>query len=180
MWRDRQTSSISLPKWGFLDQTPDQSHLPTQKRVHVHPALMTGLRGGLIYCVLLLALRLGLRLLLPESVRNADWFQLVILACYVGFAALMQAGIAMKVARKIKSFNGVHGLFASFTAGCVMTLSVLVINILFGGTINAQFSWQIFSLAVNWGALLSLLGMMVMRLPEDQTNVSDSDLGFEA
>jgi Zn-dependent protease with chaperone function len=180
LWRDRRTNSTSLPKWGFLDQAPDQPHLLTQKRLQVYPALMMGLMGGLIYCCLLLILRVGLRILLPESVRDADWFKLVLFYTgYLGWAALMQAGIAMKVVRKIKSFNGVHGLFAAFTAGCVMTLGMLGVNILFGGTINAQFSWQVFSLAVNWGALLSLLGIMVMRLPKDRTNVSASDLGFE-
>jgi len=181
LWRDRRTNSTSLPKWGFLDQTHDQPHLPTRKRLQVHPALMMGLMGGLTYCCLLLILRLGLRILLPESIRDENWFELVLFYVgYLGLAALMQVGIAIKVARETKSLNGVHGLFAAFTAGCVMALGILVINILFGGTINAQFSWQIFSLIVNWGGLLSLLGMMVMRLPKDRTNVSDSDLGFEA
>jgi len=181
LWLNLRTDLTSLPTWAFLDQTSEQPYLPAQKRLQVHSALMRGLMGGLIYCVLLLILRLGLRLLLPEPVRNADLFKLVLLYVgYIGFAALMQAGIAMKVARQVKYFNGIHGLLAAFTAGCVMTLGALVINLLFGGKIDAQIAWLIFSPSVNWGALLSLLGMMFMRLPKYRTNVSDSNLEFEA
>lgn len=156
----------SLPKWAFLDRTPDQPHLSTSKQLQVHPAFMTGLIGGLIYCVLLLALCLGLRLL-PEPVRNADWFKLVLLyADQIGFAALMQAGIAMRIARQVRYFNSIHGLFAASMAGYVMTLTALVLNLLFGGTVDARFAWIVFSQIVNWGTLLSLLTMMVIRLPK--------------
>ncbi len=176
LWRVHQTNSTSLSTWGFLDQLPDQTHLSTQKQIQLHPALMTGLKGGLIYCVLLLALRLGLRLLLPESVRNTDWFKLVLLyAVPIGFSVLMRAGIAMKIARQVKDFKGIHGLFAAFIAGCVMAWSVVVLNLLFGGTINTELVWMTFSLSVNWGALLSLLGMMVMRLPKYQMNGAVQD-----
>ena len=180
LWLDRRTNSTSLPRWGFLDQTPDQPHLPTQKRLQVHPALMTGLMGGLIYCVLLLVLRLGIRILLPETVRDLDWFKLVFFyGGNLGLAACMQAGIAMKVARRNKSLNKILGLFAAFIAGCTMTLGVIVTNLLFGGTVDVQFAWQTFSLGVNWGTLLSLLAMTVMRLPSYRANVSGSDIKIE-
>ncbi|MCG8346465.1 MAG: M56 family metallopeptidase [Chloroflexales bacterium] len=173
LWQVRRTNSTSGPTWGFLDQIPDQAHLPTQQPLQVHPAFMTGLMGGLIYCVLLLILRLGLRFLLPESVWEADEFKLVLFyAGYIGLATLIQAGIAMKVARRIRSFGKFHGLFAAFTAGCVMALGALVTNLLFSGTVNAQFAWTTFSLTVNWGALLALLGMMILPKPSNQANLS--------
>ena len=37
-----------------------------------------------------------------------------------------------------------------------MTAGVLGLNLLFGGTVDAQFIWFTFSQVVNWGALLSL------------------------
>jgi Zn-dependent protease with chaperone function len=173
LWRVRHTHSTSRPTWGFLDQTPDQAHLPAQQPLQVHPAFMTGLMGGLIYCVLLVMLRLGLRFLLPESVRDADEFKLVLFyAGYIGLAALIQAGIAMRVARRIRAFGRFHGLFAAFVAGCVMTLCVLAVNLLFSGTINIQFAWTTFSLTVNWGALLALLGMMILPKPRGRANLS--------
>jgi Zn-dependent protease with chaperone function len=180
LWHKRQPDSTFMPRWGFLDQMPDQIHQPTQKRLEIYPALRAGLMGGLGYCGLLLVLRLGRLIFLPESVRNSEWAVLVFWAVgNLGLAVLMQTGIAMKVARNIQSFNKVHGLFAAFIAGCVMTISVLVLNLLFGGTIDAQFIWSNFSLIVNFGALLSLLGMMMVRLPKNRANISDSDVGFE-
>ena len=179
LWGERRTNLTSLPTWGFLEQPTDPIHLPTQSRMQIYPVLKTGLVCGLIYCGLLLVLRLGIRILLPESMRDSDGFKIVLLyAGYIGLAALMQAGIALKVFRQTQSFQSVQGLFAAFTAGCVMALGVLLINLLIGGTIDPQFIWTTFSMIVNWGSLPSLLGMMIC-LPQDRAKGPDSNLRFE-
>lgn len=165
LWRDRlrPTYSTSLPSWVFLEQTSHQLNLPTQNQPQFRSTFITGLINGLTYCGLLLVIRLILRVIIPESVRGADWFKLILYFMgYIGFAALMQTVVAVKIARRVKYLNFIHGLFAAFTAGCVMTLGVLLVNLLFGGTIDFQFAWNIFSQIVNWGALLALLVMVVV------------------
>jgi Zn-dependent protease with chaperone function len=176
LWRDYITNSTSFPKWGFLDKPPTQLHLQHHKQLQIHYAFVRGLKGGLMYCVLMLALRLGLHFFVPESVRNTDWFKLIlILAVPISFAALMQAVIAIKTARRVKNLHSIHGLFSAFNAGCIMTLGILVLNLLFGGTIDTHFAWMIFSLVVNWGSLLCLLGMIFINFPKNQTTVSNSE-----
>jgi FlaA1/EpsC-like NDP-sugar epimerase len=119
-----------------------------------------------IYFVLLLIIRLGIRAFLPESVRNSEVNLSLLAIVQLGLAVLIQVGIAMKVARTVRSFNKVHGLFAAFTGGCVMSVSALAFNFLFGGAIDIQFAWKILSWTISWGALLSLLGMLILRLPK--------------
>src|SRR5438067_8559481 len=45
-----------------------------------------------------------------------------------------------------------HGLFAGFVAGCVMTAEFLGLNLLFGGRAEPGFIWQVFTQIVNQGA----------------------------
>jgi hypothetical protein len=158
LWHQSQPNSTFLPKWGFLDQMPNQVHQPIQ--LEVYPAIRMGLIGGLIYCCLLLVIRLGIRAFLPEPVRLS-----FLITVQMGLAVLMQAGIAVKVARTVQSLDKVYGLFAAFIAGCVMTVGVLALNLLFGGTITPQFTWTVLSPIVNGGTLVSLLAMLILRLP---------------
>jgi Zn-dependent protease with chaperone function len=171
-WHKRQPDSTFLPRWGFLDQMPSQIHQPTRCQLEIHPALRVGLMGGLIYGGLLFALRLGLYTFLPKSITDSASYNTILLfGCYVGLATLIQLGVAIKVARKVQSFHKVHGLLAAFTAGCVMTLTALILSALFGRKIDAEFIWRIFSLIVNCGAMLSLLGMIMVRLQKNRETV---------
>ncbi|RCJ27321.1 hypothetical protein A6S26_12870 [Nostoc sp. ATCC 43529] len=175
--RDRLhlTYSTSLPSWVFLEQTSHQIDLPTQNQPQFRSTFITGLINGLTYCGLLLVIRLILRVIIPESVRDADWFKLILYFIgYIGFPALMQTVVAVKIARRVKYLNIIHGLFAAFTAGCTMTLGVLLVNLLFAGTINFQFAWNIFSQIINWGALLALLAMLIVTSTKRKIDLSRS------
>ncbi len=166
-----QSDSTYSPKWGFLDRMPDLLYPLPQKRLEIFSVLKMGLISGFIFCGLLLALRLGIRIALPESIRGSEDFLWIFSIGQIGLTALVQSGTAMKVARTVESFRKVQGLFAAFIAGCVMSVSVLVLNLFFGGTITPQFAWIIFSQIVNYGAMLSLLAMMMVCLPKNRANV---------
>jgi Zn-dependent protease with chaperone function len=165
LWQQRQPDSTYSPRWGFLDQTPVQVHQPPIQ-LEAYPA-KTGLIGGLIYCGLLLLIRLGIRAFLPEPVRNSEVNLSFLMYGQMGLAVLMQAGIAVKVARTAQSLPKVYGLFAAFIAGCVMIVSVFILNLLFGGTINSQSAWKTISQILNGGTLLSLMVILILRLPKD-------------
>lgn len=174
LWHHRQPNSTFSPRWGFLDRTPDLVHQPIQ--LEVYPALKTGFIGGLIYCGLLLVIRLAIRTFLPDSVRNSEVNLLFLIDGQMGLAVLMQAGIAMKVARSVRSLGKVYGLFAAFIASFIMTVGVLALNLLFGGTITPQITWTTLSSIVNGGTLMSLAGMLILPLSRKREHVSAQDM----
>ncbi len=154
-WHGRMTA-VSEANWAFLDSSPQSPTLPRQPPLRPGLALVIGLVGGFTFCGLLLVARIVLRLGLSETVRSTDAFALTFYYGQIAAAVLIQAGTAAIVAGWVRRVGTWHGLFAAFIAGCVMTAGVLGLNLLFGGTVDAQFIWFTFSQVVNWGALLSL------------------------
>jgi Zn-dependent protease with chaperone function len=152
----RNVTSAVESSWAFL--TSPFQELMWRRQAPFRPglALTIGFMGGLAFFGLLLLARIALRLSLPDSVRDTDEFRLVFFVIQVGVAALMQAGVAAIVAGWVQRLGALHGLFGAFVAGCVMTVGVITLNLLFGGTISPQLAWSIFSQVVNEGALLSL------------------------
>ena len=119
-------------------------------------ALTVGLIVGFTFCGLLLLTRIVLRISLPEAVRNTDDFRLAFFVTQIAVAALMQAGAAALVAAWVQRLGAIHGLFSAFVAGCLMTVGVLTLNLVFGGTVDLQFAWNTFSQVVNEGGLLAI------------------------
>jgi Zn-dependent protease with chaperone function len=162
-WQRKLTGSTLVSRWVFLDSPCCQVYLPTYKKIQLYPALMLGLKGGLLYCLLLISILLLLRLVLPESVRETAVFKLLLFyAGFISLAVLMQVAIAIKTTKKIKYLGVIHGLFAAFIAACVMVLGAFVILVMFGGRLDLSFALMIFKMIVNWGALLSLLAVLFL------------------
>lgn len=120
-------------------------------------ALTIALMSGLMYCAFLLLARIGLRIIVSETVRDTDQYRYMFYLIQIAVAVLFQAGVAALVTAWVPRLEAVHGLFAAFVSGCVMTFGLLALNVLFGGTLNIQFVWDTFSQIVNEGALLSIL-----------------------
>lgn len=152
----RRTHSVAEASWAFLEAPPLAPLSAQQVPLRPRPAIITGLAGGVMYYILLLVIRLGLRLAVPEAQRTTDEFLLSFFMGTIALAALMQIGVAVIVAAWVRRLGWVHGLFAAFVAGCAMTLGNLGLNLLFGGTMNLTFVWYVFSQIVNDGALLAL------------------------
>ena len=155
-WFGRRRAASDSSSWAFLTSSPQPFSLVRQAPFRPGLALTLGLLTGLGFCGLLLFIRIGVRLSLPESVRNTDEFELGFFLAQIGIAAFMQAGVAALVAAWVQRLGALHGLFSAFIAGCVMTLGVLILNLAFGGTLDPQFVWNTFSQVVNEGALLAL------------------------
>lgn len=162
-WKTQQTQLMSVPQWGFLGSIPDQLPINNQKILQIRLVLRKSLMSGLQYCILLLILRLGIRLIVPESIRSTGALKLMLFYVgHIGLAALMQARVAVKITQQANYFKSIQGLFAAFSAGCLMSLGALIINFLLGGSLNTQFIWDNFSKILNWGALLSLIGIAIV------------------
>jgi len=152
----RRAGSVSESSWAFLESSPQEPILMRRASFRPALALMIGLMGGLMYCALLLIVRIGLRLGLPETVRSTEEFRLLFFLGQIGVAAILQAGVAALVTAWVSRLEAIHGMFSAFVSGLVMTTGIFVLNILFGGTLSLQFAWNTFSQVVNEGALLAL------------------------
>jgi Zn-dependent protease with chaperone function len=161
LWRAR-TSSVTDASWAFLDSAPRPLALPRQMPLRPGLAFTTALVGGVGYCGLLLVIRIALRLTIPEAQRSSDDFILNFFVGTIALAALMQTGVAVVTAMWVRRLGWVHGLFAAFVAGCVMTVGILGLNLLFGGTLDPTFVWNVFSQVVNEGALLALPFVLIV------------------
>jgi Zn-dependent protease with chaperone function len=146
----------TIAPWMLLDATPCAP--ARARRVPLRPglALRNGLAAGLVFSVLIVLARIGLRLAVPEEVRGTEQFFTLFVYGQIGLAALIQAGTAAVMAARISHAGITHGLFAAFIGGSTIVAGILATSLLFGGTINLPVVGSIFAQIVNAGALLSL------------------------
>jgi hypothetical protein len=145
-------------RWAFLEPSSQALILPLQEPLYPGRALCIGLISGLVYCMLLVAYRIGLRLVLPEDVRSDDNFIMLFYYSQVALALIAQGVGAVVVTRSVNRLSGIYILFTAFITSCVMTLGFLAINLLFGGSITPSFTWTVFNeIATTGSALLALL-----------------------
>ena len=152
--------SASGSSWAFLDPTFQQLTFPRQAPLRIGLALNIGLKGGLLFCILLLIIRTIIHVSVPETITNTDEYKLILyFLVNLTPAVLIQAGVAAFTTSRIERLGTLHGLFAAFVTGCIMVAGILGINLLFGGGIDLNFAWMVFSQVVNSGALIALVIM---------------------
>ena len=158
----KRLDSASNSSWAFLDSTSQQLTFPRQPPTRPGLALKIGLTSGLLFCVSLLIIRIILRLGVSEATESTDEYKYILyFIVNLAPAVLMQAGAAAIVAGRVKRLSKIHGLFAAFIAGGVMTIGISGISLLLGGNIDAEFVWLVFSHVINIGALSALVVMCI-------------------
>lgn len=150
----RQTS-VDM-QWAFLDAFPHP--LTLHRQIHLHPgqATIMGLVSGVIFCGLLLSIRIVLRIAIPEDLRSTVGFLQGFFIATIALAVIMETGVAVIVAAWVRRLGLVHGLFAAIVAGCIITTGILSLNVLFGGTIDSVFVWSTFGEVIITGTLIAL------------------------
>ncbi len=156
LWRNRETAGWRT-SWSFQSAAPEEDDLPQPASLRPRLALTIGLGSGLAFWALLLAMRVALRFGLSEVTRSTGTFKITFFIVQIVLAVLIQAGAAALVAGWVKRVSVVHGLFAAFTAGCMTTVGILGLNLLFGGTVDSGLVWLTLSESVIWGALAAVL-----------------------
>jgi hypothetical protein len=169
-WRGR-TAPVTSASWAFLDP-PSEKLLPRFPSAPLRPGIpiLMGIVTGLLFCATLFIVRVVLNATrYYDVIKASDTNTLIWFYGQIVTALLMQMVIAMIVAGWVKQSGWAHGLFSAFTAGCVMAVGLLGLNLLFkaaagdslgffvGGGLEPAFIGTVFSQIVNWGALLSLL-----------------------
>jgi len=154
-WRGRVAAAVGS-SWAFMDSSSQRVTLPHQEPFRPLRAMLIGVGGGLLYCALLLLIRILLPLVIPEAIRNMDQVQQMLGIGRLVLAGLLGAVIAAIAAGWVKRLGLIHGLFAAFFGGWVMTEGILFFIVLSGGTIDFLTIWTILCFVINGGALLVL------------------------
>jgi hypothetical protein len=122
---------------------------------------MLGLVGGLLYCLPVLLLEIWRHNYIPAAITNTAefrvWFGIVLFT--VG--AVLQSIVAAIVTVWVGRLGVVHGLFAAFIAGYVMTAVVCGTSLLLGQSIDLIVVSSVLGWMVNGGAILALLTALV-------------------
>ena len=156
-WRKRAIAA--QPGWAWLDPALGNTIPSDREPVQFRLALFIGIAGALLFCGILVALRLWVRLIVPEAVwvLYGREIKLSVVNWAFSRAAVIQGGIAIVTAAWVRRSGVLLGLLAAFTGGCMMTIGFLGLNLLLGGSINLDFTWIIFSGIVIPGGLLAVL-----------------------
>ena len=164
-WRKRAVAAAQ-PGWAWLEPSPGQAIPSVREPVQFRLALLVGIAGALLFCGILVALRLWIRLTVSEAVRGLYGREIALGVVIWAFsrAAMIQGGIALVTAAWARRSGVLLALFAAFIAGCVMTIGFLGLNLLLGGSINLDFTWIILIGIVIPGGLLAVLFAPVSAL----------------
>jgi hypothetical protein len=135
-WR-RQAAPVSEAGWAFLDAIPESEKRSLTLPLNPLTALGAGITGGAMFCLMYLALRIGLRVGVAEAVWESDAFILFLAYGATLAAVLVQVIVAAVVAIWMRGFGLPHGLLAAFVMrlriryrisgnqfGCLVALSM--------------------------------------------------------
>ncbi len=153
-WRKQVKTAVGS-HWAFLGASSQPIVLPRQDPFRLRFALIVGLVGGLVFCGLFLVIDIFWHLIVPAATRGAEPLASFFLYGNIVMAALLQATAAGIVAGWVRRLGALHGLFAAFVGGCVMTVGILAIVSLIGGLVPAAIIWPTFTSVINAGALLA-------------------------
>lgn len=155
-WRRRAVASTQSA-WIQQGSASGQVKTGEQGPVQFRRALLIAAVGALLFCGIMLAFHLWLDLTIPKSIRGTAGFKLALVFWVFTRAALVQGAIALITAAWTRRSNVLLALFAAFISGCVITIGFLVMNVLWGGGIDLNFTWIILSGMVIPGGLLAVL-----------------------
>jgi len=173
-WR-KQSASVSAASWAYLEGSQSELHpQPLGQSLQPGLAIKTGIKLGILYCGILLILRLLVRMSgLGDVINSNDSYKATFFYVWIVLSVLIQIGAAIIASGKVKRLGWAHGLFAAFIGGCVMTVGILAINILFrimdgkivsmsvGGILEPSYIWLVFSQVINLGTFFALIPSIV-------------------
>ena len=168
-WRRRERAADpGRPAWAFLD-APSGHVAPLSATAPLRPgeALAIGAVGGTAVG--------GLFFVVDSWMWSAgfgastDWLAPWLLLVQPLVSTLAQGVVAAVVAARVRRLAVVHALFAAFTAGTVMAVSVLGFSLQTWGATDLGFAltvaWASAGWSLNAGGLLGLLAALAISAP---------------
>ena len=111
-----------------------------------------------------------------EEIKKSDQYYLLFFYMQIALSILFQEISAITISRRVRRLDWAHGLVAAFVNGCLMTLGILGIILLFkvlnnpnidffsSGGLEPKFIWETFSEIINGGALLFILLFSISKI----------------
>lgn len=161
-WFWRRRRAVVQP-WAYLPPLEGAQRTEGQLPADLKPlqAALAGAFGGFLYAGFYLIARLATFLTLSETLRASDSYKLASYAVAVGIAVLFQVVLAVVVAAWAPRLGALHGLCAAFFASLVISAAILIVNRIFGGVLDLEFTLLVFNPITNIGALLALSTALV-------------------
>ena len=173
-WRRRgRTVERAGPAWAFLDAPSGYVPAPLSEAGPLRPgaALAAGGIGGLAVGAVFFALNSWMWSSAPALASELFFPWLLLVQPLL--STLAQGVVAAIVAARVRRLAVVHALFAAFTAGAVMALSVLWFSLeTWGGTnlgLALTVAWASTGWSLNAGGLLALLAALAISAPRALT-----------
>lgn len=161
-----RTGVLNNIDWMFLDPPSQLPVLTQQYMFRVKLSLLVVLVSVIIFSLIVPITVFALRSMMPENIRSTDWYKIALLYGFIVLAGIIQGGIAAIIASNIRDLVVIYGLFAAFVGGFLMSLSFLIINFLFGGSITFAFAWEVIIQITIIGTLVALptvIGISLLR-----------------
>jgi len=142
-------------RWYWLDPSARTLQPSEPAQLHIRRALILGSVGGLVFCALLAAVRLGMRLALDADTYESDDLYMPLLLGQVAAAVLAQLIIAVIGARRTEQLAVVQGLLTLSVAGCIMMAGIVATHVALGPELNPRVVPDGLGLIVNLSAVLA-------------------------
>ncbi len=166
-----QASRRTAPGWVYLDLAGSQTESRTgvAAPLALQPAVLMALGSSALFFVMDLFIHAYLHQAVSEVQRSQLDYKIQLLAAQILLAALIQGYVGAGAAAQSGPLPVIRGLFAAFIAGALMTIALLAVNLVVGGTISVTLVLLTLGGIVNLGAALALpLGAMMLALRRSQ------------
>jgi hypothetical protein len=161
MWK--RTRNPCSTDWMFLDEGTQTPSRLVVRPTGIWRAAASGVTAGVVF-VLADVLITWQHYSQPVAARSAPDSVVAFFETLVGVAVLTQVVVAVFVALRSPALRVAHALFAAFVTGVAASASLIVVNIVFGGTVGGQFALTVYSQIVQVGALAACLAAALCHL----------------
>jgi hypothetical protein len=155
-WFWQRSTASSAASWMFLDRPAVPLACRLQESLQPTLAVRIGLISGVVFLVLHLVIRLAWHFSLhggdaSDNGKMAMYYSQILLG------SLVQMAAAAITATRVRPLPLLHGLLAAFTAGSIMAVGFLALNLAFGGSLAFKFASDVLQIFVNAGAFVTLV-----------------------
>jgi ABC-type maltose transport system permease subunit len=167
----RKLKEFQSPQWAFIDRLPKVIVMEKKYQLGVKQDLILGLVGGVIFNLLLLAIRVFRYTFIPEAIRNTPDSILQFFYLFTMINIIIGIIVMFAITVRSRQFGEIHGLFGAYIGGIVSSIGFLVQNLIFGGGIDIFFTLDIITSYVVYGAVTSFpIGVILSVIREKNEN----------
>ena len=178
----RSVPSTVPMSWALAE--PDSTQIVLLKSTSVsfstilRNALRVASKGCAAFVLLTIVTRIAIRMSFSIDARETELAKLAVVVFIYALGVVVQAVIALSVARRTRDHPITQGLFSAFIVGILISVSNWIINFIFNSTagfyealeifLNLKLSLLSFSVFVNIGSFSALLALLLHAAMRDR------------